>query len=239
MKKDDICDEKNSSVLENKYPSLIPEDSEFSNLKMSIPYTFLNRQKCPKCNKSSLMYCPKCRIPLCIVPNVKLPILLDIVHHPKEKINKSTAIHACVLCPQQTTMWEFPNIPTFNPEETLVLFPSVEAKSLNEIDLKKFRRAVFIDCTWNQTHPIVTHPNIVNLTRIKIQNHRTLFWRYQNESPEFLATIEAIYFFFKEFYTVLNGGTYNSECDDILYFYAFQYEVFVIVIIIIIIIIII
>jgi hypothetical protein len=34
-----------------------------------------------------------------------------------------------------------------------------------------------------------------------------------------LATIEAIYFFFKEF-----NANYQGEYDDLMYFYAHQYE---------------
>lgn len=209
----------------NTSVSKIPADSEFANLKFSLPYNISKRTQCSKCGKCYLMYCPFCMLslPLVNTPIVHLPISLDIVHHPKENKQKSTAVHACVLS-QDSRFYEFPIFPEYNPSETLVLFPSPDAKSLSEIDLSCFRKVVFIDSTWQQTFAIRTHPIILSLTKIKLNNHKTLFWRYQNKSPEYLATIEAIYFFFKEYYTVLNKGSYTGECDDLLFFYAYQYE---------------
>jgi DTW domain-containing protein YfiP len=157
-------------------------------------------------------------------PPVTLPIALEIVHHPVEKKSKSTAVHACVLCPSQTRMWEFPDFPTFDPAETLCLFPSPDAKNLTEIDLTKFKRAVVIDCTWTQTFPIRTVPRIMPLTKVKLTNHKSLFWRFKRESCEFLSTIEAIYFFFKEYTMAANGGRYAGEVDNLLWYYVFQYE---------------
>ncbi|KAH7831511.1 putative DTW domain [Monocercomonoides exilis] len=205
--------------------SSIPEESELSSLKIAS-FPFSDRQICHVCKRSSLAYCPYCRIPheKYPPPQVVLPIKLDIVKHPKERVKKSTAIHAKIISPDQTNIWDFPDIPTFDPSVTLCLFPSADAKSLDELDLTKYDRAVFIDCTWNQTGTICQDPRITALQKVKIKDHRTLFWRYQHEGPEFLATIEAIYYFFKEFWMTTHKGEYNGELDNLLYYYAFQYE---------------
>ncbi|KAK2960624.1 putative fibroblast growth factor 7 [Blattamonas nauphoetae] len=158
------------------------------------------------------------------VPSLNLPLPLHIIHHPKEKKSKSTAIHAMVLAPNDTRIHEFPDFPPFDPNETLCLFPSPDSKLVSELDLSKFKQVVFIDSTWSQTKQICAHPRVQALTKVRIQNHRTHFWRVQDESPEFLATIEAIYYFYKEFHEATHGGKYDGEFDDLLYFFAYTYE---------------
>ena len=47
------------------------------------------------------------------------------VHHPTENLSKSTAVHAPVLCGKEDVKFiEFPEVPEYNKEETLLLFPS-------------------------------------------------------------------------------------------------------------------
>jgi len=58
---------------------------------------------------------------------------------------------------------------------------------------------------------------------VKIDEQKTLFWRYQDVGEECLATIEAIYYFYKEFVTK-QSGSYDGECDDLLYYYSFMYN---------------
>jgi len=213
--------EKNEKIIINE----IPKESEFFGMKLD-PFPFSGRKYCKTCNKSSLMYCPYCMKPLKEYPppTVNLPIPMEIIHHEKEKKVKSTAVQACVLCPKQAIMWEFPNIPEYNTEETLCLYPSDDAISIDEIDLNKFKKVVFIDCTWHQVYPICSDKRVQKLTKVKLKNHKTLFWRYQYASPEYLATIEAIYFFYKEFITKKNKGKYSGEMDNLLWYYVFQYE---------------
>ncbi|KAH7823370.1 putative fibroblast growth factor 7 [Monocercomonoides exilis] len=203
----------------------VPENSEFADLKLPL-FPFKERQICSNCKRSSLMFCPNCMLPFSQYPppQLKLPLELNIVHHPKEKKAKSTAVHAKIVCPAQTTIWEFPDFPTFNPNETLCVFPSDEAKSLTELDLSNFTKVVFIDSTWHQTHSMCLDPRIASLTKVRLNKHKTLFWRYQKESEDFLATIEAIYFFFKEFHMAQHDGKYDGEFDNLLFYYIFQYE---------------
>ena len=212
-------------ISSQKRVSSIPPESEFYNMKLA-PFPFSIRVPCSHCRHSCLMYCPFCMVPLPQYPppKITLPIAVDIIHHPKEKKSKSTAVQAVVLCPKQVTMWEHPTFPTYDPNRTLCLFPSPDAKRLTELDLSQFDRAVFVDSTWTQTGGICQDPRVQALTKVKISNHNTLFWRYQHESPEFLSTMEAIYFFMKEFIQAQNHGNYSGEVDNLLWYYVFQYE---------------
>jgi hypothetical protein len=45
------------------------------------------------------------------------------VHHPTEKVSKSTAIHAQMLAPDDVVIHEFPEFPSFDASETVVLYP--------------------------------------------------------------------------------------------------------------------
>jgi len=58
------------------------------------------------------------------------------VHHPGETRSKSSAMHATVLCPaqvpfqinrslyeKQVNLHEFPEVPEFDPTNTVLLFP--------------------------------------------------------------------------------------------------------------------
>ena len=40
-----------------------------------------------------------------------------------------------------------------------------------------------------------------------------------------LATIEAIYYFFREMSELVEGHTYNGLYDNLLFFYAYQYGI--------------
>lgn len=60
-----------------------------------------------------------------------------------------------------------------------------------------------------------------------IQAHETLFWRYQNYDKFHLATIEAIYWFYRELHgTLTRDGEsvkYEGEYDDMLWYFYRQY----------------
>ena len=145
-----------------------------------------------------------------------------MIHHPTELLSKSTAVHARVIAPETCRILEFPEeVPEYNKEETVLLFPSPDASDIEELDFKKIKKVVFIDSQWHKAKGIYAHPNISSLPCAKIKTYKTLFWRHQNESDEFLATIEAIYFFYRE----MMGKDYKGEYDNLLYYYMLMYEV--------------
>lgn len=66
---------------------------------------------------------------------------------------------------------------------------------------------------------------LAGLTRVEINGNETKFWRHQKRSPKnYLSTIEAIYFFFKEFHNLFFTNRYESEYDDLLFLFKYMYK---------------
>lgn len=210
-------------------------------LKLSQDFSYLNtleKIKCPKCKKSRKYFCYDCMIPMGdpkLYPNLKLPLKVIVIQHPKEHKSKSTAIHAKILAPYDVEIYEYPKIPDYLTQDNcVILYPSKEAVSIEEliqpkekeIEKKTFdsiKYLVFIDSTWHQSKSIASDERIKKMKKIKIPNQKTFFWRYQQYGEEYLATIEAIYFTLKEIHQYTKGS-YSGEMDDMLYFYVFFYE---------------
>ncbi|KAG0325736.1 Peroxisome biosynthesis protein pex1, partial [Podila humilis] len=74
------------------------------------------------------------------------------------------------------------------------------AKQLSEIDPASFDKLVVIDGTWDQAKKMSKSNRLVRMKRVTIAPHETLFWRHQRKSSEHLATIEAIYYFLREYH---------------------------------------
>jgi DTW domain-containing protein YfiP len=219
----------------------------------------MKRTKCPQCNKTFRFYCYQCMKPLptsssdekhANIPNFDLPLKTIILQHKNERKGKSTAIHAKVLCPNSVDIYEYPNIPQElidNAKNAVLLYPSSDAITVTELILNNnmanslqkpteqastnslIRYVVFIDSTWQQSKAIFRDKRLANITRCKINSQKTSFWRYQQHGDSFLATIEAIYFFFREYQIEMNklkfqNEEYSGEYDDLLFFYAFQYD---------------
>eukprot|EP01086_Lenisia_limosa_P001562 TRINITY_DN13082_c0_g1_i1.p1 TRINITY_DN13082_c0_g1~~TRINITY_DN13082_c0_g1_i1.p1 ORF type:complete len:253 (+),score=16.71 TRINITY_DN13082_c0_g1_i1:58-816(+) len=196
------------------------EDSPFSEFKISSLAPLLEKQKhhCPNCGKPKTMFCPRCMLPVLDSPNIKLPIHVHIIKHESEKITKATSIHAKVLAPEDVSVHSNLEIPEFDPETTVLLFPSEDAQSLDELDFDKVANVVFIESTWQTCGGILQNPSVEGIPRVKIPNRETLFWRHQNFGPSFLSTIEAIFYFVQDFIRSKTGA-YTGEVDDLLYFF--------------------
>lgn len=86
-------------------------------------------------------------------------------------------------------------------------------------------RVIFIDSTWNQTTRIITDERLQALMRVELKTRKTCFWRHQRGSPDtYLATIEAIYYFLKDYHTLCLLKEYDGEYDNLLFFYSFLHE---------------
>jgi DTW domain-containing protein YfiP len=192
---------------------------------------------CPKCSKdktNNKVYCYNCLVPVGTnnpLPKVELPIKLDILRHPKELKTKSTALHAQVLCgSEQVRTVELPEVDQLtdvDPETTVLLFPTPDALALDEVpDLDKVTRVVVIDSTWQQANAVLRNDFCKKITRrVKLaENHPTSFWRPQRKGDDHLATIEAMYYFFKERFEILNKGKleYDGRYDNMLYIFMAQ-----------------
>jgi len=158
-----------------------------------------------------------------LVPHLSLPVSVDVIHHPTELVSKSTAIHAKLISPDDVSMFEFPNFPEYDFDSTLLLFPSKNALSVQEVDFTNIKKVVFIDSQWQKTKRMLNHEGLSKLRSLKIDLQKTMFWRYQRVGEHCLATIEAIYYFFKE-YHFKQTGSYEGQYDDILYYYSLFYN---------------
>lgn len=196
-------------------------------------------QQCNKPNTNNRVYCYFCLVPVteeaaqCLPPKLSLPLKLDVVRHPKELKTKSTALHAQVLCgSDQVRTQELPQAmdllaKEIDPKKTLLLFPSKDAKELHEIDnLQQYERVVVIDSTWSQANVMLKSEFISGVCaecpRVKLgANHETSFWRHQNKGDDHLATIEAIYFFFKEYQEAVEGKKdVEGKYDNLLFIFT-------------------
>ncbi|KAL6479584.1 hypothetical protein MHYP_G00130170 [Metynnis hypsauchen] len=87
------------------------------------------------------------------------------------------------------------------------------------------QRVIFIDSTWNQTTRIITDERLQALPQVELKSRKTCFWRHQRGSPDtYLATIEAIYYFLKDFHVHCLLSEYRGEYDNLLFFYSFLHK---------------
>uniref|UniRef100_UPI0037E94E02 tRNA-uridine aminocarboxypropyltransferase 1 n=1 Tax=Semicossyphus pulcher TaxID=241346 RepID=UPI0037E94E02 len=88
------------------------------------------------------------------------------------------------------------------------------------------QRVVFIDSTWNQTNKISTDERLQDFVRIELKTRKTCFWRRQKGKPDtYLATIEAIYYFLKDYHELFIAQEYKGEYDNLLFFYSYLHSV--------------
>lgn len=66
----------------------------------------------------------------------------------------------------------------------------------------------------------------LDLLQVELKMRKTCFWRHQKGKPDtYLATIEAIYHFLKDFHEHCLAQEYNGEYDNILFFYSYLHSV--------------
>lgn len=77
----------------------------------------------------------------------------------------------------------------------LILFKHLQdAKFIDEIeDLSHVKKLVVVDSTWQQTKQMFRDEKLKGLPCVKIRQHKTRFWRYQNKGDDHLATIEGVF----------------------------------------------
>ena len=65
----------------------------------------------------------------------------------------------------------------------------------------------------------------VGLTCVELKTRKTKFWRHQDDVPDtYLSTVEAIYYFMREFHETFMNTNYKGEYDNILFFFTFMYR---------------
>eukprot|EP00759_Apiculatamorpha_spiralis_P014019 PhF_6_TR20794/c0_g1_i2/m.29858 len=209
---------------------------DLQSLKFSIPLTQLtvpNRDQCPKCKARKKLYCYNCLevVTPSVFPATKvvLPFKLHIVLHPGEGRGKATSLHAPVLCaPGCVDVMTYPDLPSClsaNPDTTLLSYPSEQSKLMVDIpNIQSFTDVVFIDSTWRQSYSISHDEKVVGaLHHVKLNQYKTMFWRFQDKDMTYLATIEAIYFFLREHFSACTKTEYDGRYDDVMLLFAHQY----------------
>ncbi|KPI85175.1 hypothetical protein ABL78_5763 [Leptomonas seymouri] len=181
-------------------------------LRFSVPLCRLReqheRRECPKCHKRRLYYCYDCLSvthPESHPPPLALPLNVYVVLHPNELRGKSTSLAASTISPDMHII-EYPSVPEqLEPEATLVLYPSEQSVELHEVEhLEQYKNVVFIDSTWQQSKAIARDERVNRFKHVRIKSQTSLFWRFQNNDPTYLATVEAIYYFLREYITQVN-----------------------------------
>lgn len=188
----------------------------------------VGRIQCPKCKTNRKFFCPAWYVPLVKdIPVVKLPVNFTVLKHPGEKIGKSSIIASKILSPDNVDIHNKLEPPEFDYENTILLFPKDDATpitSFDKSDLSKIKNVVLIDSTWLQVNKFLNNPKISSLKPCVINTEKTIFWRYQRgQTDKNLSTIEAMYFFMRDYDKVMSESEYDGKYDNLLYFYGYNY----------------
>ncbi|XP_033732980.1 DTW domain-containing protein 1-like isoform X1 [Pecten maximus] len=89
-----------------------------------------------------------------------------------------------------------------------------------------FDRVIIIDSTWNQTKRISSDERLKGLACIELKTRHSNFWRHQKDIPStYLSTIEAIYYFLRDYHDVFVArDEYDGRYDNLLFFFTFMYS---------------
>ncbi|KAJ8271681.1 hypothetical protein COCON_G00105400 [Conger conger] len=111
------------------------------------------------------------------------------------------------------------------PKRQKVDKDSKETQSAESEQSTPLQRVIFIDSTWNQTNKIITDERLQALLQVELKTRKTCFWRHQKGSPDtYLATIEAIYYFLKDYHVQCLSQQYQGEYDNLLFFYSYLHQ---------------
>ena len=131
--------------------------NEFGKLQFSAPFEPLqihvdSKERFFCCETSNSIYCKKClRVnktvrresgsgdnTTSLLPTTRLPVKLDVIHHPRESISRSTAIHSVVLSPIDARILEWNDlvaIEVFTEAEKIGVYGQASQKDCSaEID---------------------------------------------------------------------------------------------------------
>ncbi|KAL0483272.1 hypothetical protein AKO1_014625 [Acrasis kona] len=209
---------------------------QLSNNPMVELEKITEREVCGKCHHARKFYCYDCNVATSsagkVIPKLELPVKVVVIQDAREVKGKNTACHAKIIANQDVEIFTYPDIPDYiNKDNSVLLYPTDGCESVGEAiksrsdNNKKLEYVVFIDSTWQKSKRIINNEVISTLPRIRISQHKTLFWRNQKFDIHFLSTIEAIHYFFRDYHEATNQGSYEGQYDDLLYLFLYQYEV--------------
>ncbi|CAH0557046.1 unnamed protein product [Brassicogethes aeneus] len=132
----------------------------------SILGSIEGRYCCPKCGKSRKYYCYSCYVPISELagklPTVKLPLKIDIIKHKHEIDGKSTAGHAAILAHEDVKIYTYPDIPSYENENVVLIFPSQQAISVSQLVNEENYENIY----QHQTKPLDEIPEGYNRTTL-------------------------------------------------------------------------
>ncbi|CAG2239722.1 DTW domain-containing protein 1 [Mytilus edulis] len=101
----------------------------------------------------------------------------------------------------------------------------IDGETGTSIDKGVFKRAVFIDSTWNQTNRISTDERLKGLPYIMLKDKESKFWRHQKENPpSYLSTIESIYYLVCDYHEMFMSVNYDGDYDNLMFFFSYMYN---------------
>ncbi|GJQ85593.1 hypothetical protein Trydic_g20145 [Trypoxylus dichotomus] len=123
--------------------------------------SFLNdlqgRHPCSKCGKSRKYYCYSCYLPIKeleeSLPRIKLPVKIDIIKHKNEIDGKSTSAHAAIIAPDDVKVYTYPDIPSYENEHAILIFPSYSSLEVNQLFNNNYEDIKAIKCVSNVELP--------------------------------------------------------------------------------------
>lgn len=85
---------------------------------------------------------------------------------------------------------------------------------------------MYISCMTSTLSSDVLSDFSLDLLQVELKMRKTCFWRHQKGKPDsYLATIEAIYYFLRDYHKYCLGQEYDGEYDNLLFFYSFLHSV--------------
>ncbi|KAI9011210.1 DTW domain-containing protein [Gaertneriomyces semiglobifer] len=92
--------------------------------------------------------------------------------------------------------------------------------------LTLFFRLIVLDGTWKQGRAMANSisKNGLRFRHVRIHERQTLFWRHQPFGESHLSTIEAVYWFFRDYHEAYCSTAYNGSYDNLLFYFKYQWE---------------
>ncbi|KAK6026839.1 DTW domain protein [Ostertagia ostertagi] len=227
-------------MFQNRFvPFHVRNITRLCKLSSYSPIEGLAKTKCLGCGKRRMYFCYDCRVllPGVYSPQVELPCDVDIVKHPMEKNSKSTAVHCKIVAPEQTRIFDVPNVYDYAAEEAINeqgsnvsimehIHTNTKAASSYSLGagvsftVSSLYTGICSDKGSNKTICRSGLYMVPDLPCVSLTNYRTAFWRPQHNVGDYgLATIEAIYYAQREYHEHATGRPYGGEFDDLLYWF--------------------
>jgi hypothetical protein len=168
------------------------------------------------------------RNPQLELPTLHLPISVRILHHPSEKLAKSSIAPFTFLSPQVELEMFDPSRPLLaglSPSSTCILFPHKNSRKLGEWDsVEGIKNVVVLDCTWFQTDQLVSKLESEGFDRfVRLEDYESLYWRYNHHSDKALSSAEALSYFLREYQECRKLD--KHEYDGLMFLYCLNLKI--------------